>query len=299
MRTFRAMTTDVSVVAPTLDDAAEHQLAEQVACLFAETERRFSRFCDDSELGRLNRAAGPITVSRELMALLCAAREHVNDTGGLFDPAIGQALCAAGYDRSFGPGALDRGAGASPAVRACFAELAIDEPALRVRRPRHVQLDFGGFLKGRTADRAAALAPATSMIDAGGDAVLRGGGLDGGGWLVDVEDPSDARGVVATLRLRDRAVATSSPNRRRWRAGGGVAHHLIDPRTGLPSASDLAQVTAVAPSAEHADVLAKVAFLLGAADGARWLDGRRGVGGVLVARDGTVRIVGELEPVDA
>jgi thiamine biosynthesis lipoprotein len=295
MRTFRAMNTDISVAAPTLDDAAEQQLAEQVASLFAETERRFSRFCDDSELGRLNRATGPITVSRTLMELLRAARDHVNDTGGLFDPTIGAALCAAGYDRSFAPGALDRGALVTPVVRARFADVAIDEPARRVRRPRHVQLDFGGFLKGRTADRAAALAPATSMIDAGGDAVLRGGGLDGRGWLVDVEDPTDARRVVATLRLRDRAVATSSPNRRRWRAGRGVGHHLIDPRTGLPSASNLAQVTAVAPTAERADVLAKVAFLLGAADGARSLDGRPGIGGVLVAGDGVVRMVGELE----
>lgn len=299
MRTFRAMNTDVAVVAPTLDDAAEQQLADQVASVFAETERRFSRFCDDSELGRLNRASGPITVSRELMELLRAARDHVSDTGGLFDPAVGEALCAAGYDRSFSPGALDRGALATPVVRARFADVAIDEPARRVRRPPHVQLDFGGFLKGRTADRAAALAPATSMIDAGGDAVLRGGGLDGGGWLVDVEDPTDAHRVVATLRLRDRAVATSSPNRRRWHAGGGVAHHLIDPRTGRPSASNLLQVTAVAPTAEHADVLAKVAFLLGPADGARLLDGRPGIGGVLVACDGSVRIVGELEAADA
>ena len=40
MRTFRAMNTDVTVAAPRLDDAAEQQLAEKVAALFAETERR-------------------------------------------------------------------------------------------------------------------------------------------------------------------------------------------------------------------------------------------------------------------
>jgi len=299
MQTFRAMNTDVAVAAPTLDDAKEHQLAERIASLFAETERRFSRFRNDSELARLNRATEPIAVSGELMELLCAARRHVLETDGVFDPAIGAALCAAGYDRSFSPGALDRGAPIAPAVRARFADVALDERARRVRRSPHVQLDFGGFLKGRTIDRAAALAPATSMIDAGGDAVLRGGGLDGGGWLVDVEDPTDARRVLATLRLRDRAVATSAPNRRRWRAGGGAAHHLIDPRTGLPSTSNLAQVTVVAPTAEHADVLAKVAFLLGAVEGASLLEGRPGIAGVLVARDGSLRMVGELEVADA
>jgi thiamine biosynthesis lipoprotein len=133
------------------------------------------------------------------------------------------------------------------------------------------------------------------MIDAGGDAALRGEGPDGAGWLVDVEDPADARRVVKTLRIRDRAVATSAPNRRRWRTGAGAAHHLIDPRTGAPASSELAQVTVVAPDAEQADVLAKVAFVLGADEGARWLGRRPGIGGVLVLRDGSSLVVGELE----
>jgi thiamine biosynthesis lipoprotein len=299
MRTFRAMSTEVAVAAPTLDDAAEQQLAQQVASLFAEAERRFSRFRQDSELGQLNHATGAITVSRELMELLCATRRHVAETGGLFDPAIGAALRAAGYDRSFSAGRLDRGASVVPVLRARFADVEIDERSRRVRLPPHVQLDFGGFLKGRTVDRAAALAPAIAMIDAGGDAVLRGAGPDGAGWLVEIEDPGDARRVLATLRVRDRAVATSAPNRRRWRAGAGIAHHLIDPRTSLPSTSDLAQVTVVAPTAERADVLAKAAFLLGTTDGARFLARRPGIGGALVAWDGSLRFVGELEVADA
>ncbi len=76
--------------------------------------------------------------------------------------------------------------------------------------------------------------------------------------------------------------------------GAGTAHHLIDPRTGAPAVSDLAQVTALAPTAERADVLAKVAFLLGADEGARLLAGPE-LGGVLITRDGSVRLVGELE----
>ncbi|MBS1122589.1 MAG: ApbE family lipoprotein [Deltaproteobacteria bacterium] len=299
MFAFRAMNTDVAIAAPTLDPAAEQRLAQQAARLFADTERRFSRFVADSELGRLNRATGSVVVSRELMELLCAAGRHVVETEGLFDPTIGGALRAAGYDRSFSPGTLDHDAPPARAPPAHFAELAIDEPARLVRRPPHLSIDLGGFLKGRTVDHAAALAPAPAMVDAGGDAMLRGNGPDGTGWLVEIEDPADARHVLATLRLRDRAVATSAPNRRRWRAGDRAAHHLIDPRTGEPSRSDLAQVTVVAATAEQADVLAKVVFLLGATDGARRLDGQPGLGGALVTRDGSLLLVGDLEVADA
>jgi thiamine biosynthesis lipoprotein len=299
MYAFRAMTTEIAIAAPTLDPVEERQLAHQIARLFDETERRFSRFLADSELGRLNRATGPVVVSRELMELLCAARCHVDETGGLFDPAIGAALGAAGYDRSFSPGTLDRAAPIAPVPRARYAELVLDPPARLVHRPPHLAIDLGGFLKGRTVDCAAALAPPLAMIDAGGDAMLRGDGPNGTGWLVEIEDPTDARRVVATLRLRDRAVATSAPNRRRWRAGATDAHHLIDPRTAEPSRSDLAQVTVVATTVERADVLAKVVFLLGAAEGARRLDREDGLGGALIARDGSVRLVGDVEVADA
>jgi len=293
MWTFRAMNTDVSVAAPHLDEVAQRALATSIAALFADTEERFSRFREDSELSRLNSATKAITVSREMLDALVAARAHVAATAGLFDPAIGGALASAGYDRSFAPGVLDREVARTPPP-ARFDDVIIDEQARGVVRPSHVQLDFGGFLKGRTVDRAAALAPAVAMIDAGGDIVLRGDGPDGAGWLVEIEDPEDDQRIVATLRLADRAVATSAPNRRRWRVGDTRAHHLIDPRTRAPAASDLAQVTVVAPAAEQADVLAKVTFVLGADAGSRWLARWPHVGGVLVLADGSTRTVGEV-----
>jgi thiamine biosynthesis lipoprotein len=104
--------------------------------------------------------------------------------------------------------------------------------------------------------------------------------------------------VLITLVIADRAVATSAPNRRRWRAGAAWAHHLIDPRTGLPARSDLLQATAIARTAEEADVLAKVAFLLGATAGTRFLE-ERGAAGILITTDGAMHRVGDLEVTDA
>jgi thiamine biosynthesis lipoprotein ApbE len=71
-------------------------------------------------------------------------------------------------------------------------------------------------------------------------------------------------------------------------------HHLVDPGTALPAASDLAQVTAIAATTEDADVLAKCAFLLGATRGPRFLH-EHGAAGVVVHRGGAVELVGELE----
>ncbi len=294
MWTFRAMNTEVAVAAPELSVASERTLARSVQQLFRDTERRFSRFLPDSELAQLNRAARPLAVSEDLLQLLLRARSHWSMTGGIFEPAVGAAMAAFGYDRSFLPGALDRADPPTVPAHASISMLEIDERRHRVTRPPHVQIDFGGFLKGLTVDRAAALAPGAVIVDAGGDAVLRGAPSGASGWTVEIEDPDVSTTTIGTITVRDRAVATSAANRRRWRRGDQTVHHLIDPRVDAPARTDVVQATVLAPTAELADVMAKVAFVLGSDAAARELE-QRDLSAFLVLQGGATRTVGTLE----
>lgn len=295
MFSFRAMNTEVRVAAPAVSDADEGTLARRIAAVFAARERVCSRFRPDSELAALNCAAGIVRVSAELFEILARAQAYTALTGGLFDPAVGGTLCALGYDRSFSPGELDHDTVAPPRAHGSMLDVVLDAGTRSVCRPPDVHIDLGGFVKGSTVDRAAALLPETGFVDAGGDARLRGAGPDGRGWLVDVEDPHDAGRCLLTLRVRDRALATSAPNRRHWRAGTARVHHLIDPRSRGSAVSDLAQVTIAAPSAELADVLAKTAFFRGARASADLLAHTPGIGAVLVSHEGVAEVVGDLE----
>jgi thiamine biosynthesis lipoprotein len=65
-----------------------------------------------------------------------------------------------------------------------------------------------------------------------------------------------------------------------------LQHHLLDPRTGLPSRSRWREVTVAASGCLEADVSTKAAFLL-SEDGPDWLDERR-LPGRFVAEDGIV-----------
>lgn len=293
MASFRAMTTDVSVLVPFRDASHEARLTELAAEVFERSEQTFSRFRPESELSRLNRSEGPFEASQELADALLRAQAYEELTGGLFNARVGGAMLAAGYDRTF------------PSLRARSDELVRSAPApcpreaLRiagrtVERPAGVTIDLGGMIKGHTVDKVAAMLPAVAAVDAGGDMALRGDGFDGRGWIVDVEDPADPERVLMSFRVTNAAVATSAPNRRAWRRREGTAHHLIDPRTGAPSTSDLAQATVLAPNAERADVLAKAAYLAGH-DRAVALIEASGMSGVLVRQDGRVTQVGPLE----
>ena len=291
MFTFRAMNTEVTVSA----SGDEEAIAARVSETFADAEDRFTRFRETSELSALNRADGVFVASAELFDMLARARGYVEMTDGLFDPGVGSAMLALGYDRSFAPGVLDRDHASQRPRVGRFMDIVLDRATRTVRRPRHIQIDLGGMAKGSTVDVAARHLCAAGAIDAGGDAILRGGGRTGDKWLVDVEDPTNPSRIIATVAVSDAAVATTAINRRRWRVGDTFAHHLIDPRTQTSSTSDLAQTTVIAPSAELADVLAKTSFLLGARAGRRFLERQPGIGAVLVPRRDAALFVGALD----
>jgi thiamine biosynthesis lipoprotein len=97
-----------------------------------------------------------------------------------------------------------------------------------------------------------------------------------------VQDPHDPHGLATTLTLTDNAVCTSGGYVRRRADGSG--HHLLDPHTG-ESATGLASVTVIAPTAMAADGLGTAAFVLGRAAGARFLE-RAHVAGILMTAYG-------------
>ena len=252
---------------------------------FARLEALLSRFLPDSELSRLNRD-GELAAGPDLLAVVAAALDARELTAGRFDPTVHDALAAAGYDRSFE--LVPAGNDAPVLVEtACGGGVSIDRAAGLIRLDPGVKLDFGGIAKGYAADRALAiLADAgPALVDAGGDIALAGKP-----WPVGVET-SDG---TITLELSEGGLATSGRDRRRWNAPEGERHHLIDPATGRPSEGDLLRVTALAPTALEAEVLAKALFLAGDADRAVAEADALGIPTVLVTRDGRTQLAGGL-----
>jgi thiamine biosynthesis lipoprotein len=299
---FAGMGTQLALrvwVQPGSERAARRALARERAFL-RRAEALLSRFRPDSEISRLNDAAGkPVRVSPLTLAAIQAARDAAAATGGLFDPTIRNALLAAGYDRDFA--AIGRGSAVRlplPPQAGRWREIAIDPSRRLVRLPAGVGIDLGGIAKGwladRVAERLSRFGPA--LADLGGDLALRGLPPDGDPWRFDVEDPRG--GVLGTVRLHSGGIATSGTTRRRWQDGAAhAAHHIIDPRTGMPALTDLLAVTVVAPDAATAEVAAKGTLLLGSTLGAAALNSA-GLAGILVRQEGKTTVVGAIDWLD-
>jgi thiamine biosynthesis lipoprotein len=117
--------------------------------------------------------------------------------------------------------------------------------------------------------------------------VLDGLGPTNTGWSVGVEHPGGGEGPVAVLRLADLACATTSISVRHWRSGSTEVHHIIDPRTGRPSAGGLHSVTVVDADPATAEVVSKSLFVLGLA-GIGEAAARAGCAALWVGADSTL-----------
>jgi len=270
-----------------------------VASVFAEIERRLSRFDPRSDLSRLN--ADPranVPAAPLVRAAVAAALHAASLTGGLVDPTLLGALRRAGYSDSRAhvraaslSRALDSAPPRRPAQPAMAAEwrtVEVDDRAGVICRPPGLELDLGGSVKGWAADLLAARLRrhGRCAVDCGGD--LRVVATRGEPWEVRVRHPLTGA-TALTLLVRSGGVATSGIDARLWERDGEFAHHLIDPATGSPAWTGLIAATALAPTALDAEALAKAALLSGPAGGRRLLAARDG--GVLVHDDGNVEPV--------
>jgi thiamine biosynthesis lipoprotein len=299
---WRALGTSARVLVLDGDLAAARAAVETV---LEEVDLAYSRFRPDSELVAVNAAAGhSVRVSALLARAIAGALDAARRTGGAVDPTVGRAMRVIGYDRDFGLlEGSDRPLELHVAPVPGWSAVVLDLRALTVRLPRGVELDLGATGKGLAADLAASAALAAAgdgagvLVSLGGD-IATGGRPPDGGWRIlaaeDSETPPDADGEV--IAIQGGALATSSTTVRRWRSDQGVTvHHIVDPRTGLPSDSPWRTATVVAETCEQANAASTAAIVMGDAAPA-WLTGAR-LPARLVATDGrVVRLAGWPDP---
>lgn len=280
-------------------DAALLDIAE---ARLRELESLWSRFRDDSDITRANRAAGlPTVVHGDTLAVVARALDAWKQTSGAFDITMLPALVTAGYTHS----TVDHSAAPSvPGSRVGMSGwIQVDYTASTLTVPAGAAIDLGGIGKGFAADIVAEElieAGATGVIvNLGGDLRVLGHPLDDTSWYLGVEDPHHVPQHLAFLRLDDGGVATSGTTIRTWTTvDGRRAHHLIDPRSGLPSTTKLLTATVIAADAATAEAFATAAMMLTGAEAVALLDSV-GLAGITVDADGVVHRTSTLKDFEA
>lgn len=288
--TWPALGSTASLIAeaPVLADART-----EVECELAAIDAACSRFREDSELTRVNRAGGrPVAVGPLLLEAVETALSVAVATDGDVDPTVGRTLVLSGYDRDYAALRASRTRLRAVPV-AGWRTVTVDRRAGTVRVPAGVMLDLGASAKALAADRAAARAArrvgAGVLVNLGGDVAVAGDPPPGGWRVHACEDHRAGAGAPGqTVRIRAGGLATSSTTTRRWRRGSEQAHHIVDPASGLPAAEVWRTVSVAGARCVDANAASTAAIVRGRS-ALEWLTGL-GLPARLVGHDGAVTV---------
>ena len=126
------------------------------------------------------------------------------------------------------------------------------------------KLDLGSIAKGFGVDQAVGALRRNgierALVVAGGDLYALGTAPNGEPWSIGIQSPSDMREIVGTLRLENRAVATSGTYRQFFRYRGHRYHHIMDPATARPRETAMQSLTIVADRVMQADAATTALF---------------------------------------
>ncbi len=255
--------------------------------------RRIEKLMDvydpGSELSRINKLADKraIKVSKEIFEVLKEALKYSRLTSGAFDMSI-RPLCALWGER----GKLKE----IPEVREIeerlplvnYKNIILNEKNQTVEfRREGMALDLGGVAKGYALDCAIRVLKERgikeALINAGGDIKVMGERV----WKIGLQHPREENKVLAVIRLKDQAIATSGDYQRYFIKEGKRYHHIINPETGYP-ADECMSATIIGPNATQADSLATGVFVLGPKEGMELIESLKDVEGIIIDSQGKI-----------
>jgi thiamine biosynthesis lipoprotein len=243
---------------------------DDIEDIFVKMNESMSTYLPTSLISRINKGDSTLVVDQYFREVFDKAIEVWEVTDGAFDPTVGSLVNAWG----FGPGnQIDNLT--KTRIDSLLNFVGMDKveitPAGTVQKADpNIFIDFNALAKGYTIDIIGRFFDKHNienyLIEIGGEILAKGQNTEkGADWVVAIDDPrqeENMRSFIATVKLRDRAMATSG-NYRKYRideATGELFVHTIDAKTGYPRKSNILSVSVMAPNCTEADAYA-TAFL--------------------------------------
>ena len=244
---------------------------------------------ENSDIARLNQSKGQwVTVAEETAKLITLAKEYAKTTEGRFDPTVYPAVQAWGFTTGQNRVPSQEELDGLPTL---VDYNQIEIKGTQVRLPKGMGIDLGAIAKGYAADKVKDLyekAGVSGILSLGGNVLTIGQKPNGQAFTVAIQDPKNANQTLGVLTLNGGQAAVTSGDYQRYFEQNGVRyHHILDPKTAAPAASDLTSVTVIADSAAKADAYATALFVAGKTE-AKELVETLSIQGVFVTKEGKI-----------
>ena len=254
------------------DKVTEAEADCLTALAYSEAKRielKYSRFCDDNIVSRLNQAKGrAISLDEETIRLIHLADLCFQLSDGLFDISSGVLGKLWHFkQQTLLPNDADINA---LLVHIGWQKVQWQAPLLTL--PAGMQVDLGGIGKEYAVDKVSQLLQSEMrtqqinsafLVNFGGDIYANQLRANGDAWQVAIEDPKHLGVSKLMVSLAQGGLASSGDSQRYIEVDGQRYGHILNPQTGYPVAGGLPQVTVYAQNCVQAGMLATIALLQG------------------------------------
>lgn len=269
---------------------ADATLGDDLLAACERYEKLLSKTVEGSDVWNLNHANGEaVTVDSETWSILKRAKEISETSGGAFTVTI--APLSALWDFTGGTQKMpteEERLAALPLAEDSKLEL-LENSAVRIAPG--MMIDLGGIAKGYIADQLAQVAAPRCMgatLNFGGNVYTVGSKPENAAFRLGITDPQHPQeGILGVVTGKNITVVTSGTYERYFVKDGVTYHHILNPETGLPSASGLISATIIGKSSMDADAFATACIVLGREKALDMLN-RLSMDAVLVEADGGI-----------
>lgn len=254
-------------------------------------EQLMSTYLPDSEISRINRAAGKkaVPVSPEVEEVIRQGIYWSEQSQGAFDITVEPLVQLWDFDgeKEIIPG---ENTIRKTASLVNYKHIELKNHTVRLKN-RGMAINVGGLAKGYAVDRAISILRGmvpNGIVNAGGDLFAFGHKTKGKPWNIGLQHPRKPQELLAAFAVRNQAIATSGDYQRYFIKDGIRYHHIFNPQTGRPSRL-MISATIITTEVMDADALATAVFVMGPDKGIEWVDSMENVEAMLVLEDQTIR----------
>lgn len=253
---------------------------------------KMSAFKENSEISKINFGAGinAETVSSDTYFVVKKSVEYSKILEGTFDPTVRPLV------KLWGIGTKEEKIPQRSEIDKTlklvnYNDVILEESNSSIKLKQEKQaLDVGGIAKGFAADEVRDIFIKnnikSALIDLGGNIFALGNKPDNTSWKVGIQNPFKPRGeFIGILSVKDKSIVTSGNYERYFVEGGKRFHHIMDPRTGYPSESEIISATIISDNSIDGDGLSTGIYILGVEKSLNIIETIHGVEAILITED--------------
>lgn len=264
----------------------------QVDSLLSVIDSSLSIYKSYSLISRFNQAESSINMDDHMTRVIDKSIETYRQTEGIFDITVQPLVQAWG----FGPKKIDKlpDSATIRSLKQCVDSrfLSVNGHTLSKTKPC-VKIDVNGIAQGYSVDVLAAFLDkqhlADYIVEIGGEIRVRGRRQPGKEKMkIGIEAPGEDEFQLSLLQkiisIDSGAITTSGSYRKFYESAGKKISHIIDPRTGYSSQSELISVTVYAPDAMTADAYDNALMVMGVQKALAFIEQRKDMAAYFIYR---------------